>query len=319
MTYRIAILEKVNREGINFYLSDLIVDDLTDLPLRKVLDIIENYEVIIIKSRTNINKEFFDHAKNLKIIARAGIGLENINIDIAKENNIHILSTPGANSISTAEFTVSIMLSLIKNLPEAFKRVEEYDFRRHLVEGREISELTIGIIGLGRVGSNVARILSSFNCKTLGYDSSSNDLSLVKNYGVRIFEDLDQVLAKSDIITIHLPLRKEYLGKINKDKLSLMKKGSIIINTSRGPIIEEDSLLSLLDSGHISKAALDVITDEPVFDYNVKVNAHTKKLLEHPSVFYTPHMAASTIDAQRRISHELAQKIHELMKTIKNN
>tara|TARA_Y100000590_G_C15716551_1_gene1012106 strand:+ start:132 stop:1079 length:948 start_codon:yes stop_codon:yes gene_type:complete len=313
LKYRIAILERIDQQSFKKNLSSVEIIDLTEHTEDDQFKTLNLFDVVVVKSRTQVNKKFIDSASKLKIIARAGIGTENIDSDYAFNKGIKVISTPTANSISTAEFTISLILTMVRNIPETISMINKGDYRRHLIEGREISKLKVGIIGLGKVGSLVAEKLVGLGSNVIGYDINPDARKNSAFIGIEISNDIAYVLSSVDIISFHVPLTTENIGILNSKSLKLMKEGSIVINTSRGDVINENDLLSALNSGKIKKAALDVICNEPVFEFRENKQHLTSSIIHHPKVFYTPHMAASTTDAQERIAIELGQKISNIL------
>lgn len=313
MKHRIAILERIDQKSFEQNLESVEIVDLTSHSEDEKFKLLNLFDAVVVKSRTEVNKKFIDSASKLQIIARAGIGIENIDSDYAAKKGIKVISTPTANSVSTAEFTITIMLLMIRNLPETISMINEGDYRRHLIEGREISKLKIGIIGLGKVGSLVAKKLTSFGSYVIGYDINSDIRKKYKDLGIETTDDINHVFSLVDIISFHVPLTNENIGILNSKSLNLMKNGAIVINTSRGGVINEHDLINALNSGKIKGAALDVICNEPIFEFRKNEQSSINSIIHHPKVFYTPHMAASTTDAQERIAIELGKKISQIL------
>jgi len=259
---------------------------------------ISNYDGII-AGLDPFTKDVLSKAKNLKIIARRGIGYDNIDLDYACSHGIYVTNTPVPEEFdAVAEFTVALILSVIKNLYDAHDSLSKGSWERKSFIGRNLKDMTIGIIGLGNIGRRVALLLSSFGSKIIYYDSFVNDTVFQK-------VDLYELFKLSDIISVHLPLNKETMGLIDKKLLSSMKRGSYIINTSRAEIINKDDLIWALDSGIIRYLALDVFYKEPP--------GLNDDILRRKNVFATPHIAAYTTDAFNAIDRTCVNNIIKVL------
>jgi D-3-phosphoglycerate dehydrogenase len=269
---------------------------LTEDELQKI---IHEYDAVI-AGLDPFTKKVLEKAKKLKIIARRGIGYDNIDVDYACSHGIYVTNTPVPEEFdAVAEFTVALILSVVRNLCNAHDSLSKGSWERKSFIGRNLKNMTIGIIGLGNIGRRVALLLSSFESKIIYYDPFVNDTIFQK------VDDLDELFKLSDIITIHLPLNEETRGLIDKKLLSSMKRGSYIINTSRAEIINKDDLIWALDSGIIRYVALDVLYKEPP-DPN-------DDLLRRKNVFATPHIAAYTTDAFNAIDRVCVNNIIKVL------
>lgn len=310
MTYKIAILEKIDDAGVRVLSDFALIDHLEGISRTDLLECINKYDVIITKSNIQVCKELIRRAVKLKIVGRAGVGIDNFDLDALKQRNIQLITTPTANTASTAEFTICMILNLIRRTPEIMAAVQKNDFRRHLYEGRELSKMSVGILGVGNTGLGVAQRLAPFGCKIHGYDRTMRRRSAFEALGGITHENFDSMLPHINILTLHIPSTPETLHIINKQTLSLMKRGSYILNMARGSVVNEEDLLTMLNNGHVAGAALDLIDPEPSYDLAPdQQNTLINPLLSHPNIIYTPHIAASTIDAQKKISLQLAEKI----------
>ena len=316
MKPEIIILERIDISEIGIISKFANIKSFVGLPRKKYLERIKNATVIIIKSVTRIDSELLNKAKKLRVIVRAGTGLDNINTKLLQKKNIKLISTPKANAVSTAEFTLMQILNLCKGLPNFYPKLQKKDFRRHLFEGRELSKLSVGILGVGNVGFEVAKRLKPFGCKIYAYEKNLKNILRFKKLNGTIVKSLNKLIGKIDILTIHLNLSKENKKIISKNQFNKIKKNIILINCARAELIDDFALISAIKSKKVSYAALDVINPEP--NYNKKKNSMNHKLLKTKNIFYTPHLAASTIDAQKKISQELVLKLIEFLKK-KNN
>jgi len=227
-----------------------------------------------------ISEYALGQADHLKVICRYGVGVDNVNLKIAKEKGIIVTNTPGANSVSVAELALGLILSLARQIPEASQAVQQGKWPR--LAGLSLEGKTIGILGLGAIGRQLAKRLSGFDCKILAYDPYVSD---AKDLGVELLS-IDDVVSQADFLSLHLPLLPETKNLVNSEFLSRMKKGSFIINTSRGEVIDEGALYAALKSGHLRGAALDAFIVEPPDP--------THPLLNLPQVIATPHLGAQT-------------------------
>jgi len=312
MKPEIVVLERINKSGISLLskYSDLKFN--IGLSRKEYLKKIENARGIIIKSVTKVNNELLQKAKKLKVVVRAGTGLDNIDTKLLKKKKIKLINTPKANAISTAEFTLMQILNLCRRVPDFYHNLKKNDFRRHLLEGRELKQLNVGILGVGNVGYEVAKRLKPFGCKMYAYEKNMNNNSRFKKLGGTVVSSLDRLITKIDILTIHINLTKKNKNLINKKLFDKIKRNILLINCARAELINDNDLIKAIRSKKIFYAALDVINPEP--NYDKKKNDLSHKLLNTKNIFYTPHLAASTVDAQRKISRELSLKLIKFLK-----
>jgi D-3-phosphoglycerate dehydrogenase / 2-oxoglutarate reductase len=268
----------------------------------------ENISVLTVRSATQVRKDIIDNCPELQIIGRGGVGMDNIDVDYAREKGIKVLNTPAASSQSVAELVIAHMYSMLRSLEDSNREMpingesKFNDLKKKYSKGREANGATIGIIGFGRIGQAVAKIALGSGMHVLASDPFVKEADLQFNvmdhhFSVKIKTvPIDEILAKADIITLHVP-GGEIIGT---HEIAKMKNGVILINTARGGVINEQALIENLDSGQIAKAALDVFTNEP---------KPAAALLQHSKISLTPHIAASTDEAQSRIGVELANLI----------
>lgn len=262
-------------------------------------------DAIIVCTYTKITKEVIDKAKNLKLIVRAGVGLDNVDVKYAKEKGIEVRNTPKANFVSVAEHVFALSLSLLRNIPQADRYVRDdkgWD-RKHFI-GEELNGKVLGLVGIGLIGSHVAHIAQAFGMKVIAYDPfvSSSDM---KKEGAEKKEDLLDIACESDIVSVHVPLFDSTHHLVGKDFLNSMKKTAIIVNTSRGPVINQDELIAVLEKNKIKGAALDVFDIEPPKD---------RRLLSLDDVILTPHLGAMTREADRRMCVHAAEEVIDFFK-----
>lgn len=298
--FKVLVAEKVCQEGIdilNEYLS-CNVDIILKLSAAELLECIDQYDAILVRSTTKVNSELLRKGKKLKLIGRFGVGLDNIDLSTAEELGIKVLNVENESSISVAEHTVGLILALARHIPQAHQSIHKHLWIREKFIGVEIFNKTLGVIGLGKIGYEVAQRAKAFGMNVLAYDPfyiPEKEESLLVH-----LVSLKKLVAKSDFITVHVPKTQNTVDLISLAELHLCKKGVRIINTARGGIINELALLQCLREGIVAGAALDVFENEP--DFN-------EQFLEFPQVILTPHIAANTEEAQVRIAIKLAKKI----------
>ena len=274
----------------------------------------KNIEVLLVRSATEVRKELIDNCKNLKLIGRGGVGMDNIDVDYAKQKGLKVINTPAASSNSVAEIVFAHLFGSVRFLYDSNRNmpldgdVNFKKLKKNYASGSELSGKTLGIIGFGRIGQATARIALGVGMKILVHDPNLNltNLSLEilnKNLDFSItIDSFEDVLKNSDFITLHTPSQKKPI--IGKKEIEMMKKGAGIINASRGGVVDEDAIIENLDKNHLSFAAFDTFINEP----NPSI-----RLLMHPKISLTPHIGAATNEAQDRIGIELAEQIIELL------
>lgn len=272
----------------------------------ELLKEIPNYDAIIVRSATKVTKDVIEAGKNLKVIARGGVGLDNIDVAYAKEKGITVLNTPGASAISVAELAIAHMFAVSRFLHQSNidMRAEKWP-KKEYSKGIELTGKTLGIFGLGNIGKEVAKRALGLGMKVIAYDP------IVKQTDLNVkLTTQEEVLKESDYITLHIPLDKKVGATITKKEFDQMKKGVILINCARGGVVSEKDLLEALKSGKVAHAAMDVFENEPPIPEEYE-------LIKHPNVSVTPHIGASTVEAQERVGEEIATKVVAALKAIK--
>ena len=302
---RVLISDPIDEEGIKILTSaGFTVDNQPGLDRTKLASIIGQYDVLIVRGRTKVDSSLINGSR-LKIVGRAGVGLDNIDLQATKEKGVTVLNTPSAPTTSVAELTVGLMLSLLRSIPFADRSMKEGHWIKNRLMGDELQSKTIGVIGrAGRIGNEVSRILTvGFQADVLGYD-------VIRPRGIpglsyEITESIEDLLRRSDIVTIHVPYSPQTHHLLNEPRLRMMRKGSYLINTSRGDIVEGPALLRVLKEGHLAGAGLDVFHIEPPAD------EWEKELVNLPdgTTVVTCHIGAETRQAQKRASIEIAERI----------
>lgn len=263
----------------------------------RLSELVSNAKALLIRNQTIVDRKIIDSASSLQVIGRAGVGYDNIDVDYASQKGMVVCYTPDSNTVSTAELTMGLMMSLLRKIPSADKTTKEgmWDRFNHL--GTELYNKKLGIVGFGKIGKAVAARSLSFGMKILVQDIFIDNKSLDSKYEVKSFKDL---LSESDVVSIHLPLTKETKYLFNASVFDLMKPGSVLINTARGEIISEQDLIHALESGHLRAAALDVRENEP---------PKHSRLNDLPNVILTPHIGAFTKEAQERVINSISKDI----------
>lgn len=270
----------------------------------ELLSIIPEYHGMIVRSATKVTKEVMQAGKNLKVVGRAGVGVDNIDLKAATELGILVMNTPDGNTISTAEHTCGLIMALSRNIPNAVQSLKEGRWDRKTFVGIEVFDKTLGIVGLGKIGSNVAKRMSAFGMKVIGYDPFTS-AEKAAEMGVKLVS-LEELLNESDFVTLHTPLTDKTKGLISLKNAGMLKKGVRIVNCARGGIIEEADIPALLDNGTVAGIALDVYTSEPP-------TPELYALLKHPKLITTPHLGASTEEAQEKVAEQMAVQLADAL------
>ncbi len=297
--FKVIVSEAMSAEGLAVLKESLEVVDGTKMSRQELLDIIGEFDALIVRSATQVNEELLSRATKLKIVGRAGNGIDNIELDSATKYGVVVANTPESNTVSAAELAVALLLSSARNIPAADSQLKSGKWDRSLFKGTEIFGKTIGIIGLGKIGSLVATRLKAFQTTVIAYDPYITD-DRFKQFGAEKVKTLEELLQRADIITIHTPKTAETNGMIDEPQFELMKTGVRLVNDARGGIIKESALVKYLENGKVRSAALDVHEQEPSGNYN---------LLNRPNVVVTPHIGADTDEAQENVGVTIAHQV----------
>lgn len=275
------------------------------LSMYELLKLVSQVEILIVRSETKVTREVIERASNLKIIGRAGMGLDNIDLIEAQKRGIKILSTPDGNSVSVAELVFALMLTFCRKIREADEGMKSSKWLKSQLTGYELCNKILGIVGLGRIGKIVARLGQSFGMKVVAYDFfvSPEDF---QNLGVKSYSDLKEMLSVSDFVTVHVPKTVETTNLIDEGELAVMKPNVLLINCARGEVVNELALYQALVQNRIAGAAIDTWEKEPEFN---------KDLANLPNVIALPHLGASTYEAQNRCMMDLIKQIIFALKT----
>jgi D-3-phosphoglycerate dehydrogenase len=301
---KVLVSDQLHEAGINLLKDVADVEVATGLEKEELIKKIKDKDALLVRSSTKVTSDVIDAAKKLKVIGRAGVGVDNIDTKAATKRGIVIVNSPTASSITVAEHTIGLMLSLARKIPFADMSVKSKKWEKKQFLGVELRGKTLGIVGMGRIGNEVAKKGKAFDMNILGYDPYISEKPIRKS-GVEV-ADLNKLVAKSDFITLHVPLTDETRHIIGKKEISKMKDGVCIINCARGGVLDEKALLEGLVSGKVGGAALDVFEKEPPFD---------SPLLNSPRIIITPHLGASTEEAQK---HASVIACEEVIKVLQN-
>lgn len=298
--HRVLVCEPLGEEGLLILKNhtSFAVDVALQLTKEELKARIPEYHALLVRSQTQVTSEIINAGSKLQLIGRAGVGIDNIDVACAEKSGIAVINTPSGNSISTAEFAFALILSLARNIPFAHQHVQNGLWQRSKFLGRELCHKTLGLIGFGNVGRQVALRAKAFAMKVIAFDPVV-DVAVFQEYGVSKLSR-EEVLAQSDFLSLHCGLNKSTEQFINSTSLSSMKKGAMLVNTARGELIDNDALIRALDEGHLSAAALDVFVVEPP--------GANSPLLKHPRMITTCHLGASTEEAQKRVATLLAEQ-----------
>lgn len=302
--FKILVSDSLSDEGLNILKQskEFIVDVKTGLKAPELKSIIGEYDALLVRSATKVTADIIEAAAKLKIIGRAGVGLDNVDLKAATSKGIIVMNTPGGNTISTAEHTMSMILALSRNIPLADLSMKKGEWKRKDFMGVELYNKTIGIVGLGRIGMEVAKRCLAFGMRVKAFDPFLSR-EVADQVGVELVS-LEDIYKNADYITVHVPLTEETTGMISDEQFAVMKAGVRVINCARGGIIDESALARALESGKVAGAALDVYVEEPAKDL---------KLAKFSNVVLTPHLGASTEEAQVNVAIEIAHQVNDAL------
>jgi D-3-phosphoglycerate dehydrogenase / 2-oxoglutarate reductase len=302
---KILVTERIADQGVDLLISQgLNVDVRSDISGSELIERIPEYDGLIIRSKTKVTADVLAVANQLKVVGRAGAGVDNVDIEAATKKGVLVMNTPGGNSISVAEQTLGLMLAVARHLARADRSMKEGRWDKGLFTGRELRGKMLGLIGLGRVGQEVARRVHALGMKVIAYDPFISK-QIAEDLSVKLVT-LEDIFQSADIISLHASLNQATRRIINRDSLSRMKSGVILINCSRGDLIDEEALLEALESGQVAGAGLDVFTGEP---------SPNPRLVQHRLVVATPHTAASTLEAQEQVGVDIAEQVANYLQT----
>ncbi len=296
---KILVSDSLSEEGLMILKEsgfDVVVD--TGLSEDQLVEKIKGVDALVIRSGTQVTARVIEAADSLKIIGRAGVGVDNVDTDAATKKGIIVSNTPDGNTLSAAEHTCAMMMAVARNIPQACASLKSEKWERNKFMGVEFNKKVLGVIGLGRIGAEVAKRFQSFNMTVLGYDPFVSE-ERAKSMGITL-TTVEDICRKADFITVHTPLTKETRNIVNADMFNVMKPTARIVNCARGGIINEEDLVNAIESGKIAGAAIDVFVEEPPFGSG---------LLKSDKIIVTPHLGASTVEAQVNVAIDIAHEI----------
>ncbi len=296
---KVLISEKIADEGLALLKKELEVDNRDGISRAELLEIIDQYDALIVRSVTKVDEELIKKGTRLKIVGRAGNGVDNINVDVCTRYGVIVANTPDSNTISAAEQTISLLLSSIRNTAWANTYLKSGTWDRKPFRGVELYGKTVGIIGLGRIGSMVATRLKAFNMRVIAYDPYISE-ERFERYGAEKKDSLEELFKEADFVTVHTPRNEETMHMIDEKVLESAKDGVRLVNCARGGIIKEEAILKGLESGKIGSAGLDVFEEEPARD---------NPLFKYNNIVVTPHLGADTFEAQKRVGENIAEQV----------
>jgi D-3-phosphoglycerate dehydrogenase len=306
MKEKILICDSIHEDGTKKLRdADFIVDEKPTITKEELAKTIGQYDAIVVRSRTKVTAEILRATNNLKVAARAGVGVDNIDVKEAEARGVKVINTPEAPSVAVAELTMGFLLSMARAIPMADRKMKNGEWIKSTLTGRELKGKTLGIVGFGRIGYQVAKRAKAFEMRILAYDVAIEKLmDSVKETGAEA-APLQDLLKRSDFITLHVPLLPETMHMIGEKEISSMKNGAYLINTSRGGIIDEEALKKALKAGKLAGAALDVFEEEPPKDMS---------LSGLDNIVCTPHIGAQTEEAQKEAGILVAEKLIEIFR-----
>ncbi len=301
---KVLVADAMDRAGVDILAeAGFEVDVNTGLSPEELKGIIEGYDGMIVRSATKVTPEIAAAAKNLKVVARAGTGVDNIDIPACTAHKIVVMNTPGQNSNAAAELTIGLMLALSRNIPQGTVTLKSCQWEKKALKGREVGGKTLGVIGIGAIGAIVAQLAQGLRMKVLAYDPFASPEQAAE-IGAEYLEDLDDLLARSDYLTLHIPKTDQTALLINAERIAKMRDGAFLICAARGGIVDEDALCEALNSGKLAGAALDVFATEP---------PGACALMECQNFICTPHLGASTVEAQINVAVAAGEQIRDML------
>ena len=299
---KVLVADPVSQSGVDELAAGGALEVVVNTGLKEpeLITLIPEFSALVVRSQTKVTAAVLDAAKKLKVVGRAGVGVDNVDVDAATRHGVIVMNTPGGNTISTAEHAFSLLMSIARSIPQADASVKAGRWDRKKYEGVELYNKTLGILGMGRIGTELARRAIAFGMRVVAYDPYLSE-SRARSLQVELIDDLDTLVPQADFISMHMPLTDETRHMLDARRLALCKKGVRIVNCARGGLIDEAALGETLKSGHVAAAALDV--------YEVEPPPAEFALRSLPNIVFTPHLGASTAEAQENVGIEIAQAI----------
>lgn len=298
MTWKILLTDGLEENGQAIMRASAQVDNRNNITPEELLTVIGEYDALVVRGRTKVTAAVFEAGKKLKVVGRSGVGVDNIDLNAAKEHKVTVVNAPIATTIAVAELTMGLMLAVMREIPRADAGMKGGKWLKKELEGNELYKKTLGVIGFGRIGSAVGVRAAAFGMKVLGYDPLIKPDEIKARGGIPV--SMDELLAESDVITMHLPLTADSKNLLSTAAFEKMKTGVRIVCAARGGVIDEAALLAALNSGKVTAAGLDVFATEP---------PGLTELVSHPRVICTPHVGAQTVEAQARAAEDIGTEV----------
>jgi len=296
--WKVLLTDGLEENGQEILRKSAEVVDRTGISADELLKVVGEYDALIVRGRTKVIPAVFDAAAKLKVVGRAGVGGDNIDLNAAKQHGVTVVNSPLATTVAVAELTMGLLLSLVRDIPRADAAMKNAKWLKKELEGAELYKKTLGIIGYGRIGQTVAKRAQAFDMRIVAFDPLRPSEDICQDGCDSL--SLDEVLAQADIISLHTPLTPQTRGMLGADQFAKMKDGVYVIDAARGGVLDESALLDALNSGKVAGAALDVFAAEP---------PGATELVNHPRVICTPHIGAQTVEAQQRAANDIATEV----------
>lgn len=301
--WKVLLTDGLEENGQAILRQFATVDNHSGISAEELLQVVGNYDAMIVRGRTKVTPAVFEAGKNLKVVGRAGVGVDNIDLNAAKAKGVTVVNSPTATTIAVAELTIGLMLAVLREIPRADAGMKAGKWLKKEMEGAELWHKTLGIIGFGRIGSAVAQRASAFEMNVIAYDPLRPREEVEQRCNCSC--ELDELLEQSDIVTIHTPLNETTRNLLDENAFKKMKDGVYLICAARGGVVNEEALLAALESGKVAGAGLDVFAVEP---------PGVTPLVSHPRVVCTPHIGAQTAEAQVRAAEDIATEVLAALK-----
>ncbi|MDO3679213.1 phosphoglycerate dehydrogenase [Paenibacillus ehimensis] len=304
--YKVLVMDGISDMGIQLLYDapDVEVDKKNGLSEDELVAIIADYDALLVRSATKVTERIMGAGSKLKVVGRAGVGVDNIDLEAATKRGIVVINAPDGNTIATCELTFAMMMSVARMIPQAYKKTVGGEWDRKTFVGVELRNKVLGVLGMGRIGSEVAKRAKAFGMEVIGYDPFLTE-ERAEKLGVKL-GSVNEICAAADFITVHTPLTNETRHMISRPQFELMKKGARIINCARGGIIDELALVEAIDAGIVAGAAFDVFEKEPP--------AADHPFLNHPKIVVTPHLGASTVEAQENVAIDVSEEVLHILR-----
>lgn len=296
--WKVLLTDGLEENGQSILREFSEVVDSSGITAEELLKVVGQYDALIVRGRTKVTAAVLDAASNLKAVGRAGVGVDNIDLNAAKQHKVTVVNSPLATTVAVAELAMGLMLALVREIPRADTAIKNGKWLKKELEGTELYKKTLGIIGYGRIGQTVAKRAQAFDMRIVAFDPLRPTEEMCQEGCEPL--TLQEVLAQSDIITLHTPLTGQTRGMLGAEQFAMMKDGVYLVDAARGGVVDENALLDALNSGKVAGAGLDVFTTEP---------PGSTALVCHPHVIGTPHVGAQTVEAQQRAANDIASEV----------